>query len=313
MNARPYARARRRRPLHPSGMLGAALLALLVLASLLAPWLAPRGPAQVDLRRRLAPPSWSEPLGTDELGRSTLARVLHGGRVSLLVAAVTVLVAAVTGGALGALAGAAPGRLDTLLMRFVDALLICPPLLLALAIVGAVGPGLWHAAIALAVVEAPVFARLTRSQVVAVRELPYVEAAIACGASRIRILLRHVLPAATGNLVVQATLTSGFVVVALSGLSFLGLGVQPPTADWGDMLARARHHLLDAPWLMLAPGIAISAAVLGANLLGDALRDALGATGAATGGARGNDWRGGPRSREARPAHRTAIGRSTSR
>ena len=114
-------------------------------------------------------------------------------------------------------------------------------------------------------------------------------------------------------LLVQTSLSLGFAMLAEAGLSFLGLGVQPPTADWGDMLARARHHLLDAPWLMLAPGIAISAAVLGANLLGDALRDALGATGAATGGARGNDWRGGPRSREARPAHRTAIGRSTSR
>ncbi len=293
-------------------MVGAALLALLVLASLLAPWLALRGPAEVDLRKRLAPPSWSEPLGTDELGRSTLARVLHGGRVSLLVAAVTVLVAAVTGGALGALAGAAPGRLDVLLMRFVDALLICPPLLLALAIVGAVGPGLWHAAIALAVVEAPVFARLTRSQVVVVRELPYVEAAIACGASRLRVLLRHVLPAATGNLVVQATLTSGFVVVALSGLSFLGLGVQPPTADWGDMLARARHHLLDAPWLMLAPGIAISTAVLGANLLGDALRDALGATGAATGGALSYQRSGASGTHEVRSTPRRPGARSTS-
>ncbi len=287
MNARAATGRPARRVLHPSGALGAVLLGLLIGASLLAPWLSPRGPAEVDLRRRLAPPSLAEPFGTDELGRSTLARVLHGGRVSLLVAVVTTLAAALAGGALGALAGAAPGRLDALLMRLVDALLICPPLLLALAIVGALGPGLWQAAIALTVVETPVFARLTRAAALVVRELPFVEAAVASGAPSARIFVRHVLPAAAGSLTVQATLTTGFVVVAMSGLSFLGLGVQPPTADWGDMLARARHHLLDAPWLMLAPGLALSAAVLGANLLGDALRDALGTRGTTAGAARG--------------------------
>ena len=267
---------RRGRRLHPSGATGAALLGALLLASLLAPWLAPRGPTEIDLHRRLAPPSAEEPLGTDELGRSTLARVLYGGRASLVVALVAVLAAALGGATLGALAGAAPGRLDAALMRLVDALLICPPLLLALAIVGALGPGLWHAAIALALVELPVFARLTRSVVIVTRDLPFVEAAVASGAGRLRVLARHVLPAAVGALTVQASLTAGFVVTALAGISFLGLGVQPPTPDWGDMLARARTHLLTAPWLMLAPGAAVTAAVLGCNLLGDALRDALG-------------------------------------
>jgi peptide/nickel transport system permease protein len=271
----------RRRRLHPSGAVGALLLALLIVASLLAPWLSPRGPAEVDLRRRLAPPSWTEPLGTDELGRSTLARTLHGGRVSLLVAVASVVVAALAGVALGAVAGAAPTRLDAFVMRAVDALLVCPPLLLALAIVGALGPGLWHAAIAVALVETPVFARLTRGAIVVVRELPYVEAAVALGGRRGRVLLRHVLPAAAGTIAVQLTLATGFAVVALSGLSFLGLGVQPPTADWGDMLARARHHLLDAPWLMIGPGAAVTAAVLGCNLLGDALRDAVATPGGA--------------------------------
>jgi len=274
----------RRRPLHPSGLLGAALLGALLLATLLAPWLSLRGPTEVDLRLRLQAPSWSEPLGTDELGRSTLARVLHGGRVSLWVAVVTVLASAAAGGALGTLASAAPGRLDGLLMRLVDALLICPPLLLALVIIGVLGPGLWPAALALAIAEAPVFARLVRSVILTTRELPYVEAAIASGARPRRVLLRHVLPAATGLVVVQATLTVGFVVVALSGLGFLGLGVQPPTADWGDMLARARHQLPAAPWLMLGPGAAVTAAVLGANLLGDALRDALADRGGAAAG-----------------------------
>jgi peptide/nickel transport system permease protein len=279
------ARPRWRHRLHPSGVMGATLLAVLLAATLMAPWLAPRGPTEVDLRHRLQPPTWAEPLGTDELGRSTLARVLHAGRVSLWVAVVTVLAAAAAGGALGALAGAAPGRLDGLLMRFVDALLICPPLLLALVIVGVLGPGLWPAAVALAVAEAPVFARLVRSVILTTRELPYVEAAVASGARPRRVLLRHVLPAAAGVVVVQATVTVGFVVVALAGLGFLGLGVQPPTADWGDMLARARHHLPAAPWLMLAPGAAITSAVLGANLLGDALRDALADRGGAAAGA----------------------------
>ncbi len=271
-----------RRRLHPSGLVGAALLTLLIVASLLAPWLAPRAPDAIDLRRRLQPPSWSEPFGTDELGRSTLARVLHGGRVSLLAGALAVLSGAVVGGAIGAVAGASPGRIDGLLMRGVDALLVCPPLLLALAIVGVLGPDLRNAALALAIVETPVFARLTRSVVVVVRELPYVEAAVATGARPWRVLVRHVLPVAAGPLTVQVTLGTGFAIVAFSGLSFLGLGTQPPTADWGEMLARSRHHLLDAPWLLAAPGLAVTAAVLGCNLLGDALRDALGAVGRPT-------------------------------
>ena len=268
-----------RRRLHPSGLVGAALLTLLGVASLSAPWLAPRAPDAVDLRRRLQPPSWSEPLGTDELGRSTLARVLHGGRISLLAGALAILGATVAGGAIGAVAGTAPGRVDGLLMRGVDALLVCPPLLLARAIVGALGPDLRNAALALAIVETPVFARLTRSIVVVARELPYVEAAVAGGARPWRVLVRHVLPVAVAPLTVQFTLGTGFAIVAFSGLSFLGLGTPPPTADWGEMLARSRHYLLDAPWLLAAPGLAVTASVLGCNLLGDALRDALGVIG----------------------------------
>ncbi len=252
---------------------------VLVLASVAAPWASPRPPDSVDLRRRLEAPSWTEPLGTDELGRSTLARVLYGGRVSLLAGAAAVLAAALVGGAIGAVAGAAPGRVDGLLMRAVDALLVCPPLLLALAIIGALGPSLWHAALALAIVETPVFARLTRGVTVVARELPYVEAAVATGARPWRVVARHVLPTALGPLSVQATVATGFAVVAFSGLSFLGLGTQPPTADWGEMLARSRHHLLDAPWLWLAPGGAVTATVLACNLLGDALRDVIGGVG----------------------------------
>ena len=231
-------RSAHERALHPSGVVGAALLALLVLAALLAPWLSPRAPSEIDLRRRLEPPSWTEPFGTDELGRSTLARVVHGGRVSLLAAALVALSAAVLGAALGIAAAAWGGRWDGLVMRVVDGSMVVPPLLLALAIVAVLGPGLTQAAIALVIAEAPAFARLTRSEVVAARELAYVEAALAAGARPWRVVLRHLLPAAAGTLIVQVTLVTGFAVVALSGVSFLGLGVQPPTADWGDSRVR---------------------------------------------------------------------------
>lgn len=267
----------RRRRRHRSGFLGATLLASVAAAALLAPWLSPRGPAEVDLRRRLEPPSRSEPFGTDDLGRSLLARVLHGGRIAIAVSAGTVVAAALAGGALGLWAGAAGGRTEGVVMRLVDALLACPPLLLALAILGALGPGLAQAAVALTLVETPVFARLTRSAVVVARAQPYVEAAVALGASRPRLAARHLLPAAAGVLWVHATLALGFVIVALSGLGFLGLGASPPTPDWGEMLARSRHHLLAAPWLLLAPGGAVTLSVLGCNLLGDALRDRFGA------------------------------------
>lgn len=261
--------------LHPSGALGATLLLVLAAMTLFAPWLSPRGPTDVDLRRRLEAPSWSEPFGTDELGRSTLARVVHGGRSSLLAAVVVALVAAVAGVGLGALAATLRGAGDAVIMRFIDGMLACPPLVLALAVIAVLGSGLLQAAVALVIVEVPVFARLTRGVMLGERDRQHVEAAVASGASPLRVTARHVLPAAIGAIVVQATLATGFAVVALSGVSFLGLGVQPPHADWGEMLARSRDHLLDAPWLALAPGAAVIAAVLGCNLLGDALRDVV--------------------------------------
>jgi peptide/nickel transport system permease protein len=176
---------------------------------------------------------------------------------------------------LGALAGASRGLGDVVLMRVVDAALVCPPILLALAIVGAIGPGLVPAAVALAAVEAPVFARLTRGAMVVAREAPAVEAAIALGAGRWRVAVRHVLPAALGLVVVQAASSTAFAVAALAGLSFLGLGVQPPTPDWGDMLARSRTTAVSAPWLVAAPAAALVLTVLACHLLGDALHDAL--------------------------------------
>jgi len=267
----PMRRFRRNR----GALLGAALVALLVGAAVLAPWLADRGPSQQDLRARLQPPSLTHPFGTDEFGRSLYSRVLHGARVSLLTGLIPVVAALVVGSSLGLLAGFFGGRLEGAIMRVMDVLLAFPSLLLALAVVGTLGPGLVNAVIAIAVVEIPQYARLVRSVVLGTREEDYVQAARALGAGNARLMLRHVLPSAVGPIVVQATLGIGFAILAMAGLSFLGLGVQPPTADWGEMLARGRRFLPEATWLMVFPGVAVSLTVLAFNLLGDGLRDAL--------------------------------------
>jgi peptide/nickel transport system permease protein len=248
---------------------------LLVGAAVFAPWLADRGPSQQDLRARLQPPSLTQPFGTDEFGRSLYSRVLHGARVSLLTGLIPVVAALVLGSTLGLLAGFFGGRLEGAIMRVMDVLLAFPSLLLALAVVGTLGPGLVNAVIAIAVVEIPQYARLVRSVVLGTREEDFVHAARALGAGNARLMLRHVLPSAIGPIVVQATLGIGFAILAMAGLSFLGLGVQPPTADWGEMLARGRRFLPEATWLMVFPGVAVSLTVLAFNLLGDGLRDAL--------------------------------------
>jgi len=267
----PMRRFRRNR----GALLGAVLVALLVGAAVFAPWLADRGPSQQDLRARLQPPSLTHPFGTDEFGRSLYSRVLHGARVSLLTGLIPVVAALVVGSSLGLLAGFFGGRLEGAIMRVMDVLLAFPSLLLALAVVGTLGPGLVNAVIAIAVVEIPQYARLVRSVVLGTREEDYVQAARALGAGNARLMLRHVLPSAIGPIVVQATLGIGFAILAMAGLSFLGLGVQPPTADWGEMLARGRRFLPEATWLMVFPGVAVSLTVLAFNLLGDGLRDAL--------------------------------------
>ncbi|MBW7916130.1 MAG: ABC transporter permease [Trueperaceae bacterium] len=254
---------------------GLVLTVLLILVAVFAPLLAPYAPDFQNLRARLRPPSTAHPFGTDEFGRDVLSRVLHGARVSLLTGLVPVLVAAGLGSTLGLLAGFYRGTLDAILMRVMDILLAFPSLLLALAVVGALGPGLENAVIAVAIVGIPSYARIVRSVVIATREEEFVTAAQALGARDPRLLLKHVLPTAMGALSVQATLGIGFAILSMAGLSFLGLGVQPPTADWGEMLTRGRRYLPGAPWLLLYPGAAISLTVLAFNLLGDGLRDAL--------------------------------------
>jgi peptide/nickel transport system permease protein len=254
---------------------GLVIVVLLVITAIFAPQLAPVAPDFQNLRGRLQPPSAEHPLGTDEFGRSMLSRIIYGARVSLLTGLLPVLVAATLGTLIGLLAGFYRGWLDSLFMRLMDILLAFPSLLLALAIVGALGPGLTNAVIAVAIVSIPEYARIVRSIALGTREEEFVQAARAVGSKNPRILFRHVLPTALGPLSVQATLGIGFAILSLAGLSFLGLGIQPPAADWGEMLSRGRRFLPDSNWLLIFPGLAISLTVLGFNLFGDGLRDAL--------------------------------------
>jgi len=271
LRAPPVRRFRRNR----AALTGLVLVLLLVALATAAPLLAPYAPDAQNLRARLRPPSAEHWFGTDEFGRDLLSRVLFGARISLMTGLVPVVSGALLGTFIGLVAGYYGGRIDTVLMRVMAVLLAFPSLLLALAVVGALGPGLTNAVIAVAVVGVPQYARIVRSVVIGTREEEFVHAARALGARDGRLLLRHVFPTTLGPLTVQATLGIGFAILSMAGLSFLGLGVQPPTADWGEMLARGRRFLPDATWLLAFPGIAISLTVLAFNLLGDGLRDAL--------------------------------------
>jgi peptide/nickel transport system permease protein len=244
--------------------------------ALLAPWLAPQNPATQSLPERLLPPSAHHLMGTDELGRDVLSRTLYGARVSLLVGISVVLGAGVVGLALGSLAGYFGGTFD----RFVNIVLInsflsFPGILLAIAFAAFLGPGLDKVILALTVTGWAGYARLARAQVLKVREMEFILAARSLGASHSRILLRHLLPNTLQPVLIQATIGMAGAILAESTLSFLGLGVIAPTPSWGAMLNDARNHLFDAPHMVLFPALAIMAAVLAFNLLGDALRDWL--------------------------------------
>ncbi len=259
----------------PAARVGGSLLLLLILAALLAPVLAPDAPNAQSWTNRLLPPGPGAWFGTDAFGRSVLTRILYGGRVSLLAGFLPVLIGVTFGVTLGVIAGYVGQRTDRVLMRLMDVLLAFPGLLLALAIIGTLGPGFQNAVIAIGVGMVPGFARLARAEVLNIKTADFVEAAGALGASAPRIIFRHLLPSMTSPLVVQATISIGSAILSTAGLSFLGLGVQPPTSDWGEMLASARSSLPRAWWLAVFPGLMIALTVLSFNLLGDALRDAL--------------------------------------
>src|SRR5690554_2515150 len=256
-------------------VVGLVIITLLVLVAVFAPVISPAPPAAQNLRERLQPPSAEHWFGTDEFGRSVFSRVVYGARVSLLTGTIPVLVAGTIGTLLGLLAGYYRGWLDSVLMSLMDVLLAFPSILLALAIVGTLGPGLTNAVIAVAIVSIPEYARIVRSVVLGAREEEFVQAATALGARSPRKMFKHILPTALGPLSVQASLGVGYAILSLAGLSFLGLGIQPPAADWGEMLNRGRDFLPDSSWLLVFPGLAISLTVLAFNLVGDGIRDAL--------------------------------------
>jgi peptide/nickel transport system permease protein len=253
---------------------GGVILALAAIA-LAAPWIAPGEPIRTLPRERLQQPSRAHPLGTDPLGRDTLARVFYGARVSLAVAAIAVLIGASLGTTLGLLAGYAGGWPDMLISRLIDAVLAFPALVFLIAVSAALGPSLRNAMVAIGVLTTPVYARLVRGQVLQAREQEYVLAARLLGAAQARVVVRHILPNLASPLIVQATLASGAAILAEATLSFLGLGVQPPQPDWGSMIFTATTYLEHNPWMAIGPGVAIFLTVFSFNMFGDALRDAL--------------------------------------
>ena len=258
-----------------TAMLGLVLVSTLVAAALLAGLIAPYDPNEVDVLRRFTAPSLEFPLGTDNLGRDVLSRILHGARLSIGTSVVAGLAIGFIGLVMGMLGGYFGGVVDMVIGRVTDVLLAFPLFLLALGITGLLGPGLRNLTIAVIAVAWAGYARIVRSAVLAEREKPYVEAARAAGASGLGLLRRHLLPNIVAPVVVLTTLDMGVVLLAISGLSFLGLGVKPPTPEWGAMLAEGRAYLDQGPQMMLFPGAAIFLMVLGFNLLGDGLRDAL--------------------------------------
>ena len=254
---------------------GAAIVLVVVVAAVFGPAVAPFDPATQEMALRLEGPTGLHWFGLDELGRDIFTRVLYGARISLLVGIVVVGVSATVGIGMGAIAGYFGGRVDETISRIIDILLAFPGLLLAIALVAVLGPSLTNVVMALTLIGWVGYARLVRGQVLRAREFEFVQAARALGATTPRILLRHVIPTTLPAVTVQATLGMGAAILNEASLSFLGLGVQPPTPSWGTMLNYGRGHLLDAPHLTIFPGVAIAVLVLGFNFLGDGLRDAL--------------------------------------
>ncbi|PYN93830.1 MAG: hypothetical protein DMD91_29290 [Candidatus Rokuibacteriota bacterium] len=251
------------------------LVVLFLVVTALAPVLAPYDPIVADFANVLSPPTRAHPLGTDDIGRDILSRVIHGSRVSLQAGLFTVAIALTVGLPLGLVAGFRGGRVDDLIMRGIEVILSFPTLVLALGITAVLGPRLIHALFAIGIVFVPHFARLIRGQVLTVKENDFIAAARALGASDLRVMRLHVLPNCLAPILVQSSFSIAFAILTEAALSFLGLGTQPPTPSWGIMLAMGRGYLEQAPWLGAFPGLAIFITVLGFNLLGDGLRDAL--------------------------------------
>lgn len=257
----------------PVTLTGLIMLAVAIFCVGILPSLLSTDPTAINLRARLAPPSWAHPFGTDEVGRDIFTRVMHGGRVSIGVALFVVAVSASVGTVIGGLSGILGGKIDTVIMRVMDVVLAVPSLVLTMALAAALGPSLVNAMIAIAVVRIPTYVRLSRGQTLVVREAGYVMAARVFGARPLQILRLHVVPNIQSPVVVQATLDIGAVILMVAGLSFIGLGAQPPAAEWGAMVSAGRSFILDQWWYSAFPGGAILFTSIAFNLLGDGIRD----------------------------------------
>ena len=259
----------------PLTVLGLALTIFLVLVAIFAPLIAPYDPIKQDPKNRLQPPSWEHPFGTDQLGRDIFSRVVWGSRISLFIALIVVAISFTVGTTIGIISGYFGGKVDEVLMRITDMFMAFPRLVLALAVAAALGPGLFNTMLAIAFVSWVYYARLARASTLQIREEVYIEAARAIGASDRRILFLHVLPMVIAPVVVQATLDMGGTILTAAGLGFLGLGVQPPTPEWGVMVSEGRRFITEQWWVSTFPGFAILLATLGFNLLGDGINDVL--------------------------------------
>ncbi len=265
-----------RRFLTTKGIIGLTLLTLIALVAILGPLiLSPDAATAMDMTARRSPPSLKHLLGTDQLGRDLLFRVILGARTSLEIAVSAVLMSIVLGLPLGMISGYFGGRTDNILMRLVDTLLAFPALLLALTISAVLGPNVQNTIIAIGIAFTPFLARIIRGEALRVAQMPYVEAARASGTTDVMIMVRHVLPNILPAVIVQGTISLAFAILAEAGLSFLGLGTQPPAASWGLMIQASRDQLDIAPWTALVPGLAVALTVLALNMVGDVLRDIL--------------------------------------
>lgn len=259
---------------HRSFQTGLALFAILVLAALLVPMISGADPTRLAMRTRFVPPGAEFLFGTDNFGRSQLARIVYGARLSLMIGTSVVVLNAIFGALIGALSGYFP-RLDNPLMRINDALMAFPPVLLAIAVAAVLGRSTPNVIVALAVVYVPRTARIVRASVLVIRQMEFVQAAVAAGAGHWRILRRHILPNAMAPLIVQLSFLFAYAVLTEATLSFLGLGAEPPTPTWGNIMAEGRQYMREAPWIIAIPGGALALTVMALNLLGDGLRDVL--------------------------------------
>lgn len=260
---------------NPLAVTGLAIVCGLVVVALVAPWLAGHSPIEQNLQARLLPPGDGHWLGTDSLGRDIFARLVHGARITLLIVALVAAIAAPVGLIMGCSAGYFGGWVDAVLMRITDVFLAFPRLILALAFVAALGPGIENAILAIAITAWPPYARIARAETITIRTSGFIQAARLQGASASRILVGHVVPLTSSSVIVRVTLDMAGVILTAAGLGFLGLGAQPPAAEWGAMIAAGRQFMLDQWWVAAAPGLAILVVSLGFNLLGDGLRDVL--------------------------------------